>query len=122
MCRLPGAAAAVLPRHGEASGRHRTPLVLGIATLFAVGLLAAGLASTLVNAYASAEIMQDCSMCRIPLIARRLVPLRPAIAVLWLGFDPTLLRVLSQTRHCASALRDLARPVDSTCASGPGLW
>ena len=67
-----------------------------IATLFAVGLLASGLASTSVGAYAGAEIMQGLLRVRIPLIARRLVTLVPAIAILWLGFDPTLSLVLSQ--------------------------
>ena len=67
-----------------------------IATLFAVGLLASGLASTSVGAYAGAEIMQGLLHVRIPLIARRLVTLVPAIAILWLGFDPTLSLVLSQ--------------------------
>jgi manganese transport protein len=67
-----------------------------IATLFAVGLLASGLASTSVGAYAGAEIMQGLLHVRIPLIARRLVTLVPAIVILWLGFDPTLSLVLSQ--------------------------
>jgi manganese transport protein len=67
-----------------------------IATLFAVGLLASGLASTSVGAYAGAEIMQGLLHVRIPLIARRLITLVPAIAILWLGFDPTLSLVLSQ--------------------------
>jgi manganese transport protein len=67
-----------------------------IATLFAVGLLASGLASTSVGAYAGAEIMQGLLHVRIPLIARRLVTLVPAIAILWLGFDPTVSLVLSQ--------------------------
>lgn len=67
-----------------------------IATLFAVGLLASGLASTSVGAYAGAEIMHGLLHVRVPLIFRRLVTLIPALAVLWLGFDPTLSLVLSQ--------------------------
>ena len=67
-----------------------------IATLFAVGLLASGLASTSVGAYAGAEIMHGLLHVRVPLIARRLVTLVPAIAILLLGFDPTLSLVLSQ--------------------------
>ncbi|QAY72819.1 divalent metal cation transporter MntH [Agromyces protaetiae] len=67
-----------------------------IATLFAVGLLASGLASTSVGAYAGAEIMDGLLHVRVPLIARRLVTLIPALAVLTLGFDPTLSLVLSQ--------------------------
>jgi manganese transport protein len=67
-----------------------------IATLFAVGLLASGLASTSVGAYAGAEIMHGLLRVRIPLIARRLVTLVPALVILALGFDPTLSLVLSQ--------------------------
>ncbi|WP_395245250.1 Nramp family divalent metal transporter [Agromyces sp. MMS24-K17] len=67
-----------------------------IATLFAVGLLASGLASTSVGAYAGAEIMHGLLHVRIPLLLRRLVTLVPALLILWLGFDPTLSLVLSQ--------------------------
>ncbi|GAA1923178.1 Nramp family divalent metal transporter [Microbacterium aoyamense] len=67
-----------------------------VATLFAVGLLASGLASTSVGAYAGAEIMHGLLRVRIPLLARRLVTLVPALAILAVGFDPTLALVLSQ--------------------------
>ena len=67
-----------------------------VATLFAVGLLASGLASTSVGAYAGAEIMHGLLHVRIPLIARRLVTLIPALVILGIGVDPTLALVLSQ--------------------------
>ncbi|MFS0865829.1 Nramp family divalent metal transporter [Microbacterium sp. 179-B 1A2 NHS] len=67
-----------------------------VATLFAVGLLASGLASTAVGAYAGAEIMHGLLRVRIPLLARRLVTLIPALAILALGVDPTLALILSQ--------------------------
>ena len=67
-----------------------------VATLFAVGLLASGLASTAVGAYAGAEIMQGLLRVRIPLLARRLITLVPALAILAAGVDPTLALVLSQ--------------------------
>ncbi|SJN39073.1 Manganese transport protein MntH [Microbacterium esteraromaticum] len=67
-----------------------------IATLFAVGLLASGLASTSVGAYAGAEIMHGLLAVRVPLLARRLVTLIPALIILGVGFDPTLALVLSQ--------------------------
>lgn len=67
-----------------------------IATLFAVGLLASGLASTSVGAYAGAEIMSGLLRARVPLLARRLITLVPALGVLLLGVDPTLALVLSQ--------------------------
>ncbi|MGC8064301.1 divalent metal cation transporter, partial [Salmonella enterica] len=56
-----------------------------VATLFAVGLLASGLASTSVGAYAGAEIMHGLLRVRVPLLARRLVTLVPALAILGLG-------------------------------------
>jgi manganese transport protein len=64
--------------------------------MFAVGLLASGLASTAVGAYAGAEIMHGLLRVRVPLIARRLVTLVPAIAILALGVDPTWALILSQ--------------------------
>lgn len=67
-----------------------------VATLFAVGLLASGLASTSVGAYAGAEIMHGLLRIRVPLLVRRLVTLIPALAILAIGFDPTLALVLSQ--------------------------
>jgi manganese transport protein len=67
-----------------------------VATLFAVGLLASGLASTSVGAYAGAEIMHGLLHVRIPLLARRLVTLIPALLILGAGVDPTLALVLSQ--------------------------
>ncbi len=67
-----------------------------IATVFAVGLLASGLASTSVGAYAGAEIMHGLLSVRVPLLLRRLVTLIPALLILGVGFDPTQALVLSQ--------------------------
>lgn len=67
-----------------------------VATMFAIGLLASGLASTAVGAYAGAEIMHGLLRVRVPLIARRLVTLVPAIVILALGADPTWALILSQ--------------------------
>ena len=67
-----------------------------VATLFAVGLLASGLASSSVGAYAGSEIMSGLLRMRVPLIARRLITLIPALAILAAGLDPTLALVLSQ--------------------------
>ncbi|GAB2525363.1 Nramp family divalent metal transporter [Paramicrobacterium agarici] len=67
-----------------------------IATLFAVGLLASGLASTSVGAYAGAEIMHGLLHRRIPLLVRRLISLVPAVVIVMLGVDPTWALVLSQ--------------------------
>jgi manganese transport protein len=68
----------------------------GIALMFAIGLLASGLASTSVGAYAGAMIMQGLLHKRIPLVTRRLVTLVPAIVVLALGADPSAALVVSQ--------------------------
>jgi manganese transport protein len=89
-------------------GRHQTASIEGaytavhdtlgplIAVLFAVGLLASGLASSSVGAYAGAMIMQGLLHRSIPMLVRRLLTLCPAVAILALGFDPTRALVLSQ--------------------------
>jgi manganese transport protein len=66
------------------------------ALLIAIGLLASGLASTSVGAYAGAMIMQGLLRKRIPLLTRRLITLIPAIAVLATGIDPTRALIISQ--------------------------
>src|SRR6202000_129624 len=71
-------------------------LGLTIAVLFAVGLLASGLASSSVGAYAGAMIMRGLLHRSIPMMVRRLVTLCPAVAILAFGFDPTRTLVLSQ--------------------------
>jgi manganese transport protein len=67
-----------------------------IGVVFAVGLLASGLASTSVGTYAGASIMGGLLRVKIPLLARRVVTLIPALVVLGIGFDPTRALVLSQ--------------------------
>ena len=67
-----------------------------VALLFAVGLLASGLASASVGAYAGAMIMQGLLRRSYPALVRRLVTLVPALAVLASGVDPTRALVLSQ--------------------------
>lgn len=71
-------------------------LGLTIAVLFAVGLLASGLASASVGAYAGAMIMQGLLHRSIPMLLRRLITLCPAVAILAAGVDPTRTLVLSQ--------------------------
>jgi manganese transport protein len=67
-----------------------------IALFFAIGLLASGLASTSVGAYAGAMIMQGLLKVSIPIIVRRVVTLIPALVILGVGFDPSRALVLSQ--------------------------
>lgn len=69
------------------------PVVAGI---FAVGLLASGLASTAVGNAAGAEVMKGLLRKRIPVQIRRVATLIPALVVLAIGFDPTMALVLSQ--------------------------
>lgn len=67
-----------------------------IALFFAIGLLASGLASTSVGAYAGAMVMQGLLRVSVPLLWRRLITLIPALVVLAIGVDPTRALVLSQ--------------------------
>ncbi len=96
---LAAANLAGVPGTDSLEGAHaalESSLGVVVATLFAVGLLASGLASTSVGAYAGAEIMHGLLHVRIPLLTRRIISLIPALAILAIGFEPTLALVLSQ--------------------------
>ncbi|ODQ88082.1 divalent metal cation transporter [Mycolicibacterium flavescens] len=67
-----------------------------VALLFAIGLLASGLASSSVGAYAGAMIMQGLFYRSIPMVLRRLITLLPALVILAIGVDPSRALVLSQ--------------------------
>jgi len=82
---IEGAHAAVLATLGPAVG-----------VIFAIGLLASGLASTSVGTYAGSAIMGGLLTVRIPLLVRRAVTLIPALVILAIGFDPTRALILSQ--------------------------
>jgi len=79
-----------------AYGAVRDTLGPTVALFFAVGLLASGLASTSVGAYAGAMIMQGLLHRSYPLLLRRLVTLIPALVILAVGVDPSRALVLSQ--------------------------
>ncbi|MAU83208.1 Nramp family divalent metal transporter [Gordonia sp. Z-3] len=68
----------------------------GMATAFAIGLLASGLASTSVGSSAGAAIMGGLLHRDIPLFIRRVITVIPALVVLALGVDPTWALVISQ--------------------------
>jgi manganese transport protein len=68
----------------------------GIGVVFALGLLASGLASTSVGCYAGAAVMEGLIHRRIPLLARRAITLVPALVLLGVGADPTWTLVVSQ--------------------------
>lgn len=82
---IEGAARAISTRLGE-----------GIGVVFALGLLASGIASTSVGTYAGDVIMQGLLHRHIPILLRRAVTLIPALAILGMGVDPTWALVLSQ--------------------------
>ena len=67
-----------------------------IGTLFAVGLLASGLASTSVGAYAGSEIMRGLLHVQLNLYVRRLLTIIPALVILALNAEPTWALVISQ--------------------------
>jgi len=64
--------------------------------VFAISLLAAGLASTTVGTMAGQVIMQGFLERRIPVWLRRLITIVPSLVVLFVGLDPTHTLVISQ--------------------------
>ncbi|WP_326823137.1 Nramp family divalent metal transporter [Streptosporangium sp. NBC_01756] len=66
------------------------------AVAFALALLASGLASSSVGTYAGQVIMEGFLRRRIPLTARRLITIVPAMMILSAGIDPTRALILSQ--------------------------
>jgi manganese transport protein len=66
------------------------------ALLLSIGLLASGLASTSVGAYAGAMIMEGLLRRRIPLLLRRTLTLIPALVLLAVGLDATRILIVSQ--------------------------
>ncbi|MEP6971202.1 MAG: Nramp family divalent metal transporter [Betaproteobacteria bacterium] len=84
---------------GSLQGAHQAVSAnLGgtIGLLFALALLASGLASTSVGCYAGAVIMEGLLRRRIPLLLRRTITLIPALVVLAAGVDPTQALIISQ--------------------------
>ena len=68
----------------------------GAALAFALALLASGFAASSVGTYAGQVVMQGFINRTIPLAARRLVTMAPALLVLGLGLDPSRSLVISQ--------------------------
>jgi manganese transport protein len=77
----------------SAIGAELGPVLAG---LFALALLASGLASTSVGGYAGAVIMDGLLHRRIPILWRRVLTAVPALILLALGLEPTRLLILSQ--------------------------
>ena len=81
----------------ETAYQTLTPLLGSAAsTLFAVALLASGLSSSAVGTLAGQIIMEGFLGWRIPIWARRLITMAPALIVIALGVDPTRTLILSQ--------------------------
>ncbi|HLG77242.1 MAG TPA: Nramp family divalent metal transporter, partial [Ktedonobacteraceae bacterium] len=75
----------------------QTPLLGGAASIvFAISLLASGLASSTVGTMAGQVIMQGFVGFTIPIWVRRLVTMIPAVLVVVLGFNPPQSLVISQ--------------------------
>jgi manganese transport protein len=97
-------AAATFNAHGASNiadittaYRTLTPLLGGGASLiFAISLLASGLSSSTVGTMAGQIIMQGFVGFNIPIWARRLITMLPALIVAAIGVDPTHTLVLSQ--------------------------
>ena len=64
--------------------------------VFAISLLAAGLASTTVGTMAGQVIMQGFLQRHIPVWLRRLITILPSLVVIYIGLDPTRTLVISQ--------------------------
>jgi manganese transport protein len=96
-------AAAVFFRHGlpvttiEKAHETLSPL-LGPASsvIFAVALLASGLASSTVGTMAGQVIMEGFMDFRMSVFLRRLITMIPAVAVIAAGLDPFRILILSQ--------------------------
>ena len=97
-------AAATFHAHGHtnvadigAAYQTLTPLLGGAASIiFAVSLLASGLSSSTVGTMAGQVIMQGFVGFTIPIWARRLITMVPAVAVAAIGLNPTSTLVISQ--------------------------
>ena len=68
----------------------------GIATLFALGLLLSGFASTAVGSQAGAAIMSGLYDKNLSLFVRRLITILPALGLLLIEADPTVTLLISQ--------------------------
>jgi manganese transport protein len=66
------------------------------ATLFGVGLLASGFSSSSVGTMSGQVVMQGYIDRHISIFLRRMITMLPALAILWLGLDPSTSLVLSQ--------------------------
>jgi manganese transport protein len=93
------AASALSGKADTIEGAHAaigSALGTGTALLFALALLASGFAASSVGTLSGQIVMEGFIRRRIPLVARRLITLAPALVVLAVGVDPTQALVVSQ--------------------------
>ena len=85
-------------RHHRGCAYTAITTIMGptIGILFAVGLLASGLASTSVGNYAGSVIMEGLLARRVNPLLRRVITLAPALLILAIGADPTSVLIISQ--------------------------
>ena len=93
-----GAGSAILGEDViEESYRTLTPILGGAAsTFFAIALIASGLSSSTVGTMAGQVIMRGFLGWQIPLWARRLITMVPALVIIAIGVDPVRTLVISQ--------------------------
>ncbi len=68
----------------------------GAATIFALGLLASGIGSSVVGTHAGARILKELLPRQMPATWRRVLTVAPAVAILLTGVQPTTVLVWSQ--------------------------
>ena len=71
-------------------------LGIGFGTLFAIGLLASGIASSSVGTYASGIITEGLLKIKLSFLQQRLIAVIPALFIIAIASDPTMALVLSQ--------------------------
>ena len=71
-------------------------LGVGFGMMFAIGLLASGIASSSVGTYASGVITEGLLKIKMSFIEQRLIAIIPALIIIWIAADPTMALVLSQ--------------------------
>lgn len=118
---LPGVAGTDSIEGAHAAVTSALGPVVGV--LFAVGLLASGLASSSVGCYAGDLIMRDLLKVRVSLVVRRAVTIIPALLVIASGVEPTWALVLSQVVLSIGIPFALVPLVRMTSArSEMGIW
>jgi manganese transport protein len=81
----------------EVAHRTLTPLLGNLSSgAFGIALLASGLSSSTVGAMAGECMLKGFIGLDIPLNLRRIITMIPAIALIWLGFNPMKILIMSQ--------------------------